>query len=34
LPRGTVASGFHARSGDILDGVALRCAKPVIVIAS
>ncbi len=29
-PAGTVASGFYTRSGDILDGIAVRCAPPVI----
>ncbi|MCA9612750.1 MAG: hypothetical protein KC586_08360 [Myxococcales bacterium] len=27
-PDGTLASGFYVRSGEILDGIALRCAMP------
>ena len=29
-PAGTVASGFYTRAGEILDGISLRCAPPVI----
>ncbi len=29
-PEGTVSSGFYARSGEILDGLALRCSEPFI----